>query len=246
MSRAHFLICISFVVCALTSAGCTDEGTDGNAGAGAPGGLGGVGGTGGAGGVGGVAGTAGSGGVGGVAGVGGTGGTGGVGGAAGASGAGGAGGVGGAGGAGGAGGMAGGGGAGGMAGGKSTAIAHVMAFGTGTVTGTVLFGKQGADVTATFALATCPDGMHGVHIHQGTSCADEMSQGAHWDMTRGEGMPDLLCVAGTASGLYTRSSADPTLAWSIGGDPMTDIVGHVLVVHDNVDPMVRVGCAVIE
>lgn len=123
-----------------------------------------------------------------------------------------------------------------------SALAWIAPFGTGTVTGSVTFTQIGTDVTAVVSLSNCPDGPHGVHIHQGTSCADPMMQGGHWDMTRGEGIPDVMCSGGTGTTMVTRGAADPTLAWSIGGNPVTNVVGHVFVVHNPGDPAPRIGC----
>jgi Cu-Zn family superoxide dismutase len=148
----------------------------------------------------------------------------------------------GAGGAGGA--IAGSGGAGG-AGASMTAVATIAPFGTGTVTGTVTFTQSGTDVTVVVSLQNCPDGMHGVHVHQGTSCLDANTQGGHWDMTRGEGIPDVICSGGAGTAMHTRVAADPTLAWSIGGAPATNLVGHVFVVHDPGDLAPRIGCGAI-
>lgn len=139
-------------------------------------------------------------------------------------------------------------GAGGMAagaggaGGSLAAAAAIAPFGTGTVTGTVTFTQTGTEVTAVVSLQNCPDGAHGVHVHQGTSCADANVQGDHWDMTRGEGIPDVTCSGGTGTAMHTRVATDPTLAWSIGGAPTTNLIGHVFVVHDPGDPAPRIGC----
>jgi hypothetical protein len=132
-------------------------------------------------------------------------------------------------------------GAGGTVGG-ATAVATIAPFGTGTVTGTATFAQSGVDVIVIVSLTNCPDGVHSVHIHQGTSCTDAMTQGAHWDMTRGEGIPDVLCSAGAGTSMHTRNPVNPALAWTIGGVPTTDVVGHVFVVHDPGDPAPRIGC----
>jgi len=138
-------------------------------------------------------------------------------------------------------------GGGGMGGGAAmaTAVASILPFAAGTVTGTVTFSQTGTDVTAVVTLSNCPDGPHGVHIHQGVSCADEAMQGGHWDMTRGEGIPDVVCAAGTGTTSVTRTAVDPTLAWSIGGAPATNVIGHAFVVHNPGDPAPRIGCGLI-
>ena len=133
----------------------------------------------------------------------------------------------------------------GGAGATASALATIAPFGGGMVTGSVTFTQSGTDVTAVVSLSSCPDGPHGVHIHQGTSCADATVQGGHWDMTRGEGIPDVMCAGGMGTATVTRGAADPTIAWSIGGDPITNVVGHAFVVHNPGDPAPRIGCGLI-
>jgi Cu/Zn superoxide dismutase len=133
------------------------------------------------------------------------------------------------------------GGAGGATG-PTAAAALIAPFGTGTVTGTATFTQSGTDVTVNVSLSNCPDGIHSVHIHHGTSCTDAMTQGAHWDTARGEGIPDVVCSAGTGTSTHTRNATDPALAWSIGGAPTSNVIGHVFVVHDPGDPAPRIGC----
>jgi Cu/Zn superoxide dismutase len=126
------------------------------------------------------------------------------------------------------------------------AAATIAPFGMGnTVAGTVTFMQVGADVSITVALSNCPDGPHGVHIHQGTSCADAMAQGDHWDMVRGEGIPDVVCTGGMGTSSTTRTPVDPVKAWTVGGAPATDVIGHAFVVHNPGMPAPRIGCGVI-
>jgi Cu-Zn family superoxide dismutase len=136
-------------------------------------------------------------------------------------------------------------GASGMSGAMTTASATLAPFGTGTVTGSVTFTQSGTDVTAVVQLSNCPDGPHGVHIHQGVSCADADMQGGHWDMTRGEGIPNVMCAGGTGTSMVTRPATDPTTAWSIGGAATTNVIGHAFVVHDPGDPAPRIACGLI-
>jgi Cu/Zn superoxide dismutase len=126
-----------------------------------------------------------------------------------------------------------------------TAVATIAGFMGGTVTGTATFVQNGTSVTVTVSLMNCPDGPHPVHIHQGTSCMDATMQGAHWDTTRGEGIPDVMCTGMTGTSTVTRMATDPMLAWSVGGAAATNVVGHAFVVHNPGDPAPRIGCGLI-
>lgn len=135
----------------------------------------------------------------------------------------------------------------GAGGSASTAIATLAGFMGGTVTGTATFAKGAStDVSVTIALSNCMAGKaYPVHIHAGTSCADVASQGDHWGPARGEGIPDVTCTTTTGTGMHTRTAANPTTSWTIGGDALTNVVGHAFVVHSADMPMTRVACGVI-
>jgi hypothetical protein len=133
--------------------------------------------------------------------------------------------------------------------GASSAVAAITGFNGGTVTGMATFSKAtGTDVTVTVSLTNCVAGKtYPVHIHAGTSCADAMSQGDHWGPARGEGIPSVMCAGTTGTSTLTRPATDLNLAWTIGGDPTTNVVGHAFVVHAPDVPMMppRIGCGVI-
>ena len=126
------------------------------------------------------------------------------------------------------------------------AEAKIAPFGMGSVVGTVSFTQSGTNVTVTVSLTNCPDGPHGVHIHQGTSCADAAAQGDHWGPTRGEGIPSVMCTGGTGTATTVRTAMDPVTLWTIGGSADTNVVGHAFVVHDPGMPAPRIGCGVIQ
>jgi hypothetical protein len=59
-------------------------------------------------------------------------------------------------------------------------------------------------------------------------------------MTRGEGIPSVMCSGGTGTAMLMRPPTDATLAWSVGGDASSDVIGHVFVVHN--EDKSRIGC----
>ena len=107
-------------------------------------------------------------------------------------------------------------------------------------------------VKITVTVNNCPMGAHPIHIHAGTGCADTTAQGGHLggtgtaqDPTRGEGMGDLTCNSlGMGMLEYTRMNDNADLAWSLGGDPMSDVVGHPIVIHA-VGASDRLACGMI-
>jgi hypothetical protein len=60
---------------------------------------------------------------------------------------------------------------------------------------------------------------------------------------RGEDIPDIKCSAGMGSTVTSRSTPDVRLLWTIGGEALTNVVGHVIVVHDG---SARIACGKIE
>lgn len=130
----------------------------------------------------------------------------------------------------------------------STASATVTGFMGGTVTGTATFMEGVADtapdsVTVTVTLDNCVNGKsYPTHIHTGSACTDATTQGGHWDMTRGEGIPNIVCNGTTGTTTYNRDASDASLAWSVGGNARTNVIGHTIVVHDPDMTMTRIAC----
>jgi hypothetical protein len=77
------------------------------------------------------------------------------------------------------------------------------------------------------------------------SCADEMSQGGHWDPPRGEGIPNVTCANAIGMVLAQREASDDK-PWTVGGAPETNVIGHVVVLHDPDMPMKRIACGEIK
>jgi hypothetical protein len=129
-------------------------------------------------------------------------------------------------------------GAGGASGMSSTALAGPQ--------GSVTFTNLGATVEVSIAITQCQNGKsYPIHIHAGTSCADEMSQGGHWDPPRGEGIPDVVCMNAIGMVLTQRDASDAK-PWTVGGSEATNVIGHVVVLHDPDMPMKRIACGEIK
>lgn len=130
-----------------------------------------------------------------------------------------------------------------------SAVATLASLMGGTVTGTATFAKvTGTDVAVTVALTNCVAGKtYPVHIHEGTGCADAAAQGEHWGPARGEGIPPVMCSGTTGTSTLTRPATPVNLAWTIGADPATNVVGHAFVVHAADVPSMppRIACGVI-
>lgn len=62
-------------------------------------------------------------------------------------------------------------------------------------------------------------------------------------MYRGEGITDIKCTGTTGTTVAKRNSFIRTVSWSIGTKDESDVVGHVVVVHDG---SARIACGKIE
>jgi Cu/Zn superoxide dismutase len=129
--------------------------------------------------------------------------------------------------------MTGGGGAGGM-----EAPANIM--------GSANFASNSKGVNLSVMISGCQSGKkYPIHIHQGSSCESAMTQGGHWDMMRGEGIPDITCGGRAGATTLMRPNTDASLAWTVGDGSATDLVGRTVVIHDADNPMQRIACGVI-
>jgi Cu/Zn superoxide dismutase len=112
-----------------------------------------------------------------------------------------------------------------------------------SITGTATFVTGSRGVTLNVMVSGCTnDKTYPIHIHTGSSCESLMSQQGHWDMMRGEGIPNIVCGNKQGSTMVVRDAMDPATAWSVGDGSATDVVGHVLVVHDADEPTWRIAC----
>jgi Cu/Zn superoxide dismutase len=122
---------------------------------------------------------------------------------------------------------------------------------------TVIPGTPGG-VQVKVTLTGCEAGYtYPIHIHAGNACTDSTTQLAHWGVGTtgaGDGIDPILCVAGATPAdsvgtlTYQRLSNNAMNgAWTVGGAEATNIVNHVLVVH-NPNPgqeADRIACGVI-
>jgi hypothetical protein len=77
----------------------------------------------------------------------------------------------------------------------------------------------------------------------GTAAGGAGAGGTSTSILRGEGIPDMICKGGSGMTTLSRSAADASLAWTIGGAEESNVVGHVVVVHEG---SARVACGKIQ
>lgn len=104
------------------------------------------------------------------------------------------------------------------------------------VMGTATFATNLSGVDLTISITGCVNGngnAYPVRVHEGAACTSTVLQGPDWDVPRGEGIASVTCTGTSGVGLayYTRPDNDPK-PWSVGGPSSSDVVGHVLVIHD--------------
>jgi hypothetical protein len=114
------------------------------------------------------------------------------------------------------------------------------------IMGSANFASNANGVNLTVMVSGCQSGKeYPIHLHQGSSCESAMTQGGHWDMTRGEGIPNIKCGGRQGATTVMRAKTDATTTWSVGDMTATDVVGRTVVIHDADDPTVRIACGVI-
>jgi Cu/Zn superoxide dismutase len=115
-----------------------------------------------------------------------------------------------------------------------------------SIMGSASFVSNPNGVSMTVMVSGCQSGKeYPIHLHQGSSCESDMTQGGHWDMTRGEGIPNIRCGGRQGATMVMRAKTDASTAWSIGDASASDVVGHTVVIHDADDPTLRIACGVI-
>jgi hypothetical protein len=140
-----------------------------------------------------------------------------------------------------------------------TAKAEIAGIMGNSLTGEATFVENGSDVFLSVGLDACvptpraapgmdppADTGYPVVIYEATSCADVTTLGQPWG--RGVGIANINCSAtGQGFVVHTVPKRGDT-AWTIGGDAMTNVIGHAIVVHKNgvtsVPPPVACGVIV--
>lgn len=124
------------------------------------------------------------------------------------------------------------------------AIAPMEARSGSTVTGMGRFEIISGKVQLTLTVSGASPGIHGVHLHAVPDCssADANSAMGHWNpemMNHGLPTGDMHHL-GDCGNFEVKPDGTGTLTiakqeWTIGGDPLTDVVGHALIVHASPD-----------
>jgi hypothetical protein len=89
--------------------------------------------------------------------------------------------------------------------------------------------RNGVDLT--LRITGCALVAYPAIIHEGSECTDSALIGAEWDAPRGAGAYAACSGSGLGTAFYSRPSSDMK-PWTIGDSTTSDIVDHVLVVHD--------------
>jgi Cu-Zn family superoxide dismutase len=115
--------------------------------------------------------------------------------------------------------------------------------------GNIVFKEENGKVTLTAVLSGLDEGEHAIHIHEKADCSspDGKSTGGHWNPTaqphgkwgvaEGYHKGDIGNFIADANGNGTITFS--TDEWCIGcGDPIKDILGKAVIVHQGVDDFV--------
>ena len=128
------------------------------------------------------------------------------------------------------------------------AVAAISEIDGSGITGTATFTEVDGGIHGRIEVQNAVPGLHAMHLHTGSSCADA---GPHWHpMGVAAGTPGIPVVQATldtppigrgeignisvgADGTGTLVFTTPL--WSLGGDPETDILGKLIMIHETGD-----------
>ena len=150
------------------------------------------------------------------------------------------------------------------AGSKQKATATLESKSGSSVKGTASFTQHGKNVVMKISVSGLTPGSHAVHLHEKGDCsaADAASAGGHWNPSseahgRWGHTPfhhgDIGNLVAGENGKAELKLETPL--WTIGDANPSDVVGHAVVVHANVDDFTtqptgnaggRVACGVIQ
>ena len=131
---------------------------------------------------------------------------------------------------------------------NKTAVATISEIDGSGLTGSATFTEVDGGVHVVIEIQNAKPGLHAMHLHTGSSCADA---GPHWHpMGTPAGTPGIPVVQATLDtppiGIGevgnivvaedgTGTTEFTTPFWSLGGDPNTDILGKLIMVHETGD-----------
>jgi Cu-Zn family superoxide dismutase len=131
---------------------------------------------------------------------------------------------------------------------NKVAVANISAIDKSSLTGTATFTETDNGVHVVIEVQHAVPGLHAAHLHIGSSCADV---GQHWhpmDVPAGTaGVPVAEATLETPPigiGEIGNISVDEdgtgvleftTPFWSVGGEPSTDILGKLILIHETGD-----------
>ena len=128
------------------------------------------------------------------------------------------------------------------------AVATISEIDGSGLTGTAMFTETDGTVHVVIEVQNATRGLHAMHLHIGSSCADV---GSHWHpMGVPAGTPGIPVVQATRNtppigiGEIGNISVSEdgtgilkftTPFWSLGGDPNTDLLGKLIMIHETGD-----------
>lgn len=128
------------------------------------------------------------------------------------------------------------------------AVATISEIGGSGLTGTATFTDMDGAVHVVIKVQNAIPGLHAIHLHIGSSCDDI---GPHWhpmDVPVGtSGLPVVQATldtppigVGEVGNITVRTDGTGILEfmtpfWSLGGDPNTDILGKLIMIHETGD-----------
>ncbi|HZN54765.1 MAG TPA: superoxide dismutase family protein [Candidatus Polarisedimenticolaceae bacterium] len=133
-----------------------------------------------------------------------------------------------------------------------------------SATGKVTFAQHDGKVVMKVSVRGLTPGSHAIHIHEKGDCsaADASSAGGHWNPTSAAhgAWAHPPFHHGDIGNLVASESGKAKLTletdlWTLGDGKPTDVVGHAVVVHANVDDFItqptgnaggRVACGVVQ